>query len=507
MFPEMKDFETFTDDSANKEISPVKSKVLEDCSSGSSFNTMSKKEIKETKSEYIKRPFMDRSKKQRTSEITKNVVDLINQNKQNLANVQARKNSIRIQKKFCLNSSDESSECNKKMKCLEHHKELDMVCEHPDCLMSICSSCILFGKHKNHQYTQIENFFENVETMKENLKGVQMEVKKNKKSIILSHDSQNLISRVKQNRKKIESSITNYCDKVIERIRKKKSEMLSEVKYYFKGIKSKLGKYCEESLDYINSNDKWNNQLNHLFMDHESSPKEVQNCFKFLGKIKEKKLFYHGQKILDNFNEMQKLLNNKIKECLDSFSITFSDFGENLFKVTKKEIIFTNDIRKKLKLFSTSHSNNLENKSLQNVDIHEMKMGSGPLDEDCFLDSNMDQLSSNLMSSLNLLNDKVMKNGFDFSNKDNNSQKMGRASHNASNRFPLKEIPKNCNFMKSQSEISEHYREQPFKKQSILSSVNIDTDMGIKIQRKKKSNSNKNFKILPRNKPTQGETK
>jgi hypothetical protein len=246
-----------------------------------------------------------------------------------------------------------------------------------------------------------------------------------------------------------------------------------------------------------------------LFFDLESNSKNVQNCFKFLENIKSKKLFSHGQRILDNFNEMQELLNEKVKECLDSFSINFVEFGDNLFEISKKEVIFTNDIRKKLKMFTSSSSciNEEAGKNMHNVNIHEMKVGSGPLDEECFLDNNMDQLSSNLMSSLNLLNEKVMKNEFDFSNQEKKNQKSALMTHQVNNRFPLKEMPLNVNFMTSQSELSDKYRDQIFHKQNILSSVNIDLDLGNKPKRTNTTKSNKNFKIKPRQKHSQGNFK
>ena len=184
-----------------------------------SFNSVSKKDIIETKSEYIKRPLQNRPKKQRTSVITNNNPIL---NNHTLNNKLTKKSSNFSQKSYSNDSQESSRNIQTIMKCIEHHKELDMVCEHPECMMSICSSCILFGKHKNHQYSQIENFFENIESMKENLKGVQLEVQKQKKSTIISHDSENLLKRIKNNRKKIEQNINNYCDKLIERISKKK---------------------------------------------------------------------------------------------------------------------------------------------------------------------------------------------------------------------------------------------------------------------------------------------
>ena len=286
--------------------------------------------------------------------------------------------------------------------------------------------------------------------------------------------------------------------------------MLSEVKYYFRGLSSKLGKYCEESIEFINSNDKWNDQLTNLFFNLDSNSKDVQNCFKFLNNIKTQKLFSHGQKILDNFSEMQQLLNVKVKECVDSLSIHFLEITDNFFEIDKKEVIFTNDIRKKLKMFNSSTSSlKSDHNLLHNVNIHEMKIGSGPLDEDCFLDNNMDQLSSNLMSSLNLLNEKVMKNEFDFSSKDQKSVgKPALMTHQVNNRYVLNEIPLNINFNTSHGEISDQYRDQVFQKQNILSSVNIDIDQKCrKPKRTKTTKSNKNFKIKPRHKKSQGKSK
>ena len=391
------------------------------------------------------------------------------------------------------------------MKCPEHHKELDMVCEDPNCLTSVCSSCILFGNHKNHQYVQIEAFYQNVNTTRENLKAILAEVKRSKKALVVAHKEKSLIPRIKKHEKKIAQGLTNFCEQVVKNLIKKKDEMLSDLKYYFKGIRSKLGKYCDESVEFIGSGDKWSETLSSLLLEIENNPKSVSSSFDFLESVKNKKMFMKGQNILDSFGEMQSLLNKKTEECLQSFSVKYNHIGENLFEVNKKEVIFANDLRKRMDLIRKASSNEIENDPLilqnqQNINFHEMRLDSGPLDEDCFLEDTKTTFGTNLMSSLNLLNEKVMNNEFDFNNRGMKKDKNFTQDF----RLPLRERQVNVNFMKSQNEIPSTYREHKFHRNNILSSTNFELDMALQKSKMISSKSNKKFKNQNKRRDSKG---
>lgn len=423
--------------------------------------------------------------------------------KYNSRNSQAHKKRKEIQ-----SQSGASSKSLRQEKCLEHFKELDMVCEEVGCQVAVCSSCILFGSHKNHQYTQVENFLEHVSSVKENLRGVQSEVKRNKKTLVLSHRAENLISKMKNKKKSIERGLTNYCEKLVKRLNKKKEELLSDLKYSFQGLKSKLGKYCEDSVDLINANGNWEETLSGLFLDLESDPQSVTNSFRFLNKIKEHELFLHGQKMLDNFNEMQTHLNQKVNQCLESFSISYEEIGENFFHMHRAEVDFSEDLKQKFQMpgiISQKVAGKNGAAKMQNLKFHEMNIKSGPLDEECFLDDNLDPLGSNLMSSLNLLNEKVINNEFDFNNQERSSfQKEAKKAQTFDPRFPLKERNLNLNFKNSKTEVSGMLRDQMFQKQNLLSSANMDTEILKRHSRNKTSNSNKVFKVNSYHKKSQG---
>lgn len=487
----------------------MNSKVLEGLSHESSFSPTPKKRksnFQEAKSDFIERSFNDRVLKKRRSQLSK-------KNSKKMNNIFIKKYDSRHSHNFpkqveCSSHSGASSKSLRQDRCLEHNKELDMVCEEAGCSMAVCSSCILFGSHKNHQYSQIEHFLENVSNVKENLKGVQCEVKRNKKSLILSYRSENLIAKIKNKRKSIERGLNNYCEKIIKRIQKKKDEMFSELKYCFKGLKSKLGKYCEDSVDLINANSDWEDTLSGLFLELESDSQSVSNSFRFLNKIKEKKLFLHGQKILDNFSEMQTHLNQKVSHCLESFSISYEDLGQHFFRMHRSEVDFSEDLKQKFQVvesLSPREGEKGHSVQMQNLKFHEMNVNSGPLDEECFLEDNLDPLSTNLMSSLNLLNEKVKNNEFDFSNQDKTSLKQDpKQVQPFDHRYPLRERPPNVNFRGSKTEVNSMFREQAFQKQNLLSSANMDSDIIKRHSRNKTSKSNKVFKAKSYHKKSQG---
>ena len=461
-----------------------------------------KNELNETKSEYIQRPKQENYKQKRVSVTGKALVQA--SSPKNFFNKKkGKKPSIIKHKKSFTESCESSNLSSNQMKCPEHHKELDMVCE--DCLTSICSSCILFGSHKNHQYVQIEAFYQNVNSTRENLKAVLAEVKKSKKALVVAHKEKSLIPRIKKHEKKIAQGLTNFCEQVVKNLMKKKDEMLSDLKYYFKGLRAKLGKYCKESVEFIGSGDKWSETLSSLLLEIENNPESVSTSFDFLEAVKENKMFMKGQKILDSFGEMQSLLNKKTEECLQSFSVKYNHIGENLFEVQKKEVIFANDLRKKMDLIRKASSNEIEKdplimKSQQNINFHEMRLDSGPLDEDCFLGETQNTFGTDLMSSLNLLNEKVMKNEFDFNNRGKNKEK----NFTQDLRLPLRERPVNVNFMKSQNEIPSTYREHKFQRNNILSSTNIEMDMALKQSKMISSKSNKKFQNMNKRRDSKG---
>ena len=475
----------------------LKSRILEDSDSSREIlpTTLYKsKTLTETKSEYVQRQ-KQKPKKKRTS-VAGNMLCKHQHphhvfNKKNLNFTEHHGHSS--------GDSDHHHHPHSQMRCFEHNKELDMVCEEPGCMTAVCSSCILFGSHKNHQYSQVETFYANLENVKSNLKGVQTDVARIKQGLVESHDEKKYLPRIRKTRKKIEQGLAGFCEQLINRILRKKEQVMDELAAHFGAVHSKLRNYCEESLGLVNKNDQWNESLSLLFLELENNPRSVANSFNFLNRVKSQQYFMKGQRMMDNFGEIQNLLNLKIQESLESFSIKFNEIGENLFESKRREISFKNDIRRKLEIFNEGLATG-DAKNPQNVNIHEMELKSGPLDEDCFLEENMNVLGTNLMSSLNLLNDKVKNNQFDFSNQQQMVEKS--FTHGVDGRRPLKDKVLNMSHLRSQNELSEMIANQRFKESTILSSSNTEIEFGQRAF--KPSKSKKKFKVKDRSKLSQG---
>lgn len=491
-------FEPFADHSdARRKISPVKSKLPGAQSPESSFSPTPRKRqasFQEPASDYIDRSMHRKLARKRTSQLSKQT----SRGKKQffIKKYDTEKERARAKSRECV--TDDSHECAKQGRCLEHFKELDMVCEEAGCRVAVCSSCILFGQHKNHQYTQVENFLENVASVRANLEGVRAEVRRSKKALARAHEAPALVARVSEKRRSLEAALDAHCDKIVRRVHKKREEVASELKYHFKGLKARLGKFCEEGKDLLTSNRDWEDLLAELLRGLEGDPRSVESSFRFLGQVNEKKMFFFGQRLLDTFGEMQRVLAQKVRECVDSFSVGLGEAEGPFFSVSKREVDFESDLREKFRTLGGAEA--------QNLNIHEMNVRSGPLDEECFLEDNLDPLSTNLMSSLNLLNEKVKNHKFDFSNREHSAAKQEPKKQTSTfdARFPLQERHKNVAFKGSKTEVSSVLRDTGHHKQNLLSSANMDADLAKRRSRHKASKSNKMFKVKSYHKKSQG---
>lgn len=302
--------------------------------------------------------------------------------------------------------------------CEIHHKELDMICEEECCQIAVCSSCILFGGHKNHKYSQRHKFYENIDTVYNNIRNMEIQIKKKRKATESNHESKNVLPQLRENHLRMKNVVESYFKKSMKLLMRRKKETLHQMENYYEEVGKKMMKYSDESRDLCKWTDKWADQSNMISKCLDKAPRKIENCFVFLGKIRKNQIFLKGQNILDNLNQLQSMLDNKLAECLKGFDIKALD-KKNIknhiptWQCVKKEISFKNDLSQKLKMWGQS-KDSLDLDLPHNValEIPEF-IGSSGLFGDSF-----DPSSTNLMSGLNLLNEKVKKNQFDFSQND-----------------------------------------------------------------------------------------
>ena len=107
--------------------------------------------------------------------------------------------------------------------CKEHNRKCNLVCITDNRL--ICTDCVLFGIHKNHEYNRIEDFKKEIKSKLTSLDS-KNEVLKNK-GLLLNTDKRiyDLREKVDAKRKELEESINKKIDIVIEELRSKKSDL------------------------------------------------------------------------------------------------------------------------------------------------------------------------------------------------------------------------------------------------------------------------------------------
>lgn len=299
--------------------------------------------------------------------------------------------------------------------CKIHFKELDMICEEELCQKAVCSSCILFGNHKSHKYSQIHKFYQNVDTVYNNIQSMELQIKKKRKSTEENHAPRSILPQLRTSKFKMQNVVESFFKKCLKMLMRRKKETLTQMDTFYEETTRKMQKYSQESKDLCGWTDRWCELSKEIAGGLDGAPRKISNCFKFLGKISKKHIFMKGQNIIDNLNELQTMLDNKLTECLQGFELRQIDTKSPrlhvpTWTIIKKEISFKNDLSHKLKMWGQS-KDSLELDLPQDIAL---QMPDFANHSDIFGDS-FDPSNTNLMSGLNLLNEKVRNQEFDFS--------------------------------------------------------------------------------------------
>ena len=206
--------------------------------------------------------------------------------------------------------------------CDEHSKKCELICLTD--YKIVCTDCIIFGIHKNHQYSKVEDFQkevkikastlenkietfkyrhflndneEQIEVLREKVKG-----KKEKLKSRIKENVESLIEEIKQKQKGLEEKLEmkfNKFDKAIYVI----SESSAKLKEKESGIKDTLNSIKEQI-----KNNEYNYQflLRKLFTDE-----NIFNSFK---------------EVIDGLNDLENQTNNLIDNELDKYYVD-SDTG------------------------------------------------------------------------------------------------------------------------------------------------------------------------------------
>lgn len=284
--------------------------------------------------------------------------------------------------------------------CAVHEKELDMVCLEPNCETPVCSKCILIGEHKNHKYIEKEKFFKGLEIEKRKINSFFLEIN-NSEQKLKKNNNNNIIKNIMQEKKnKLKEELEYHHEKLIKALEKRKDEVSREINIYFDQQEEKLQNYVTECIESTNQNKTWKNKLDESLKNLTNSGEDIESGFLFKKKCEEFKFEDNSQQIIKNIIELQKLINTKKDQCINSFNIEYQTIDPTIFTIKKEDVSFKQDLRERMKIFTNQETESKNEKEMEfdgGIDnaINQYRK-SGAKESDLFNDNlDLDNLQNN----------------------------------------------------------------------------------------------------------------
>ena len=277
-------------------------------------------------------------------------------------------------------------------KCNDHPgRNIEMICLEELC--KICTNCAIFGKHKNHNVINIDEFVKDIEIKADKLIELFENISEGeiKKEIEIINDKSkinlnNLLDVINNKSNSMTNVIHDFTQNLIEKVKKDENILISEISNQFDKLRTRV-KYYLELNDKINLNvSEWKNKV----QDNMSLLNEVKDlsneCLKFVdcyGDNLYNKLIKSGNNIIYDIHKIITFPIEEIQEEIKNLNLTIEkqilsqeffhlskkiDFGDLFNKyekekksTQKKESIFDNDYQK-ITLFTENDRNIKENK-------------------------------------------------------------------------------------------------------------------------------------------------
>ena len=282
----------------------------------------------------------------------------------------------------------------KSEKCPEHpSRNLEMICLEDQC--KICTNCAIFGKHKNHNVINIDEFVKDIELKAEKL----IELFENisdgeiKKEIGIINDKSknnllNLLEVINDKYINMTNVIQDFTKNLIEKVKKDENILIGEISNQFDKLKERINYYLEFPEKIKVNVTEWKNRVQDN-MGLLNEVKDLSNeCLKFVdcyGDNSYNKLIKAGNNIVYDIQRIVSFPTDELQEEIKNLNLTIEkqilsqeffhinkklDFGDLCQKyekeksstVKKDEIILDNDF-KGITVFSENVDNKVNNKN------------------------------------------------------------------------------------------------------------------------------------------------
>ena len=232
-------------------------------------------------------------------------------------------------------------------KCSEHpSRNLEMICLEELC--KICTNCAIFGKHKNHNVINIDEFVKDIEIKADKLIELFENVTNGeiKKDIDIIKDKSitnlnNLLNIINEKYNWMANVIHEFTVNLIEKVKKDENILIGEISNQFDKLKGRI-KYYLELPDKINQNvSEWKNKV----QDNMGLLNEVKNltneCLKFVdcyGDNLYNKLIKSGSNIIFDIQKIVSFPIDEIGEEIKNLNLTIEKqiLTQEFFHINKK---------------------------------------------------------------------------------------------------------------------------------------------------------------------------
>ena len=235
----------------------------------------------------------------------------------------------------------------KNVKCNEHpNRKLEMICLEEIC--KFCTNCAFFGRHKNHNVLNIDEFIKDIECKAQKL----IELFENindgsiKKDLDLINEKSkdkltNLLELIKEKYNNMENVIREFTQNLIEKVKKDENILLGEISSQFDKLKRRISYYLELP-NKINDNIKdWKEKVQDK-MNILNDVKDISDeCLKFVdcyGDNLFNKLIKGGNGIVSDVQKIISFPTDEIQEDIKNLNLTIEKqiLNQEFFHINNK---------------------------------------------------------------------------------------------------------------------------------------------------------------------------
>ena len=232
-------------------------------------------------------------------------------------------------------------------KCLEHpSRNLEMICLEELC--KICTNCAIFGKHKNHNVINIDEFVKDIEIKAEKL--IELfenisdgEIKQeidiiNEKS---KNNLSNLLEVINDKYNYMTNIIKDFTQNLIEKVKKDENILIGEIATQFDKLRERINYYLDLPEKINNNVIEWKNKVQDN-MGLLNEVKDLSNeCLKFVdcyGDNLYNKLIKSGNNIVYDIQRIVSFPTDELQEEIKNLNLTIEKqiLSQEFFHINKK---------------------------------------------------------------------------------------------------------------------------------------------------------------------------